>query len=174
MRYIGLDAVNYRLLRMSFDSACELFDNNYFDFIYIDGYAHTGEEGGKTLIEWYKKLKVGGILAGDDYHDEWPLVKWAVNDFALKLGVKLFVTAGKEDYAYCRYPTWYLKKERDILIEPNLELINIANKEKKRIGDKRNMPASHFNYRKFIGKILDKMGLNKVILNFNKENKDDL
>ncbi|UFH35713.1 class I SAM-dependent methyltransferase [Flavobacterium acetivorans] len=170
LRYIGLDVVNYRLLRMTFEEAYDLYDDNYFDFIYIDGYAHTGEEGGKTIIEWYKKLKVGGILAGDDYHDDWPLVKWAVNDFTSKLGAKLSVTGGQEDVQYCWYPTWYLRKEKDVLIEPNLELINIAIKEKKRIGNKRIVPRSYFNCRKFMGEILDKFGLKRLILNFVKRN----
>lgn len=44
-------------------------------FIYVDGYAHTGEDRGKTLFDWYPKLKIGGLMAGDDYHDDWPLVK---------------------------------------------------------------------------------------------------
>ena len=38
----------YSLLRMSFDDALDIFDDQSLDFIYIDGYAHTGEEGGST------------------------------------------------------------------------------------------------------------------------------
>ncbi|WP_410503912.1 class I SAM-dependent methyltransferase [Flavobacterium sp. XN-5] len=165
---MGLDVVNYRLLRMTFEEAYDIFDDNYFDFIYIDGYAHKGEEGGKTIIDWYKKLKVGGILAGDDYHDDWPLVKWAVNDFVLKLGAKLSVTDGQEDDSYCWFPTWYLRKEKYVFIEPNIELIDIAIKEKNRIKNKRIKTRSHFNYRKFMIKVLDKSGLKKPISNFMK------
>lgn len=94
LKYIGYQNPSYCLLRTDFDSALELFDDNHFDFIYVDGFAHTGEEGGKTLIDWLKKLKNGGILAGDDYHEDWPLVKWAVNDFVKRLGVELYVTTG--------------------------------------------------------------------------------
>ena len=43
---------------MTFDDAIDLFEDQFFDFIYIDGFAHTGEEGGETLIKWYRKLKV--------------------------------------------------------------------------------------------------------------------
>lgn len=166
LKYIGLESVNYKLLRMTFEEAYDLFDDNYFDFIYIDGYAHTGEEGGKTIIEWYKKLKVGGILAGDDYHNDWPLVKWAVNDFVQKLGGTLFITGGKEGTAYCLYPTWYIKKEKDVVVEPNQELIDIANEEKNRIGNRRIGNRSTFNYRRYVIKILDKIGLKQPILNF--------
>lgn len=28
-----------------------------FDFVYIDGYAHTGEENGKTIIDWWRKVR---------------------------------------------------------------------------------------------------------------------
>ncbi|MEZ5798835.1 MAG: methyltransferase domain-containing protein [Paracoccaceae bacterium] len=44
---------DYRLLRMTFDQALDLFPDGYFDFIYCDGYAHTGEEGGRTLADWF-------------------------------------------------------------------------------------------------------------------------
>ena len=91
LKYIGIENTTYSLLRMDFDDALLLFEDNYFDFIYVDGFAHTGEEGGKTLIDWIKKLKVGGYLAGDDYHNDWPLVVWAVNDLAKKLSrIKFF------------------------------------------------------------------------------------
>ena len=45
---VGIEE-NYSLLRMSFDDAIGLFEDNLFDFICFDGYAHTGEEGGKTF-----------------------------------------------------------------------------------------------------------------------------
>ena len=50
IKLVGLDS-NYTLLRMSCDEALDLFDDNYFDFIYFDGYAHKGEEGGKTFSD---------------------------------------------------------------------------------------------------------------------------
>ncbi|WP_279473885.1 class I SAM-dependent methyltransferase [Aeromonas caviae] len=50
----------YALLKMKFDEALDMFPDEYFDFIYVDGYAHTGEEEGKTLHDWFPKLKVGG------------------------------------------------------------------------------------------------------------------
>ena len=37
------------LLRMRFDEALSLFPDNHFDFIYIDGYAHRGQNNGQTL-----------------------------------------------------------------------------------------------------------------------------
>lgn len=117
---------NYTLLRMSFDDAINLFDDEFFDFIYFDGYAHTGEEGGSNFSSWYKKLKVGGIFSGDDYHDDWPLVKWAVNDMVRKLGSELHVTGKTETTHLNRYPSWFFVKSRNQIFEPNEELKNIG------------------------------------------------
>ena len=112
LKHVGVGA-NYTLLRMSFDEAATLFDDGYFDFVYFDGYAHTGEEGGKSFVDWYKKVKIGGVLAGDDYHDSWPLVKWAVNSFVKALGVELHVTGSTETTHLSHFPSWFFTKERE-------------------------------------------------------------
>jgi len=112
LRHVGIEA-NYKLLRMSFDDALSLFADDYFDFIYFDGYAHTGEEGGKSFIDWYRKVKTGGVIAGDDYHDDWPLVKWAVNTFVKALDAELSVTGLTETTNLSHYPSWFFTKKRD-------------------------------------------------------------
>lgn len=102
---------DYRLLRMTFDQAVDLFPDNHFDFIYLDGYAHTGEEGGRTFRDWYPKLKPGGVFAGDDYDPEaWPLTVWAVNEVVAQVGVTLQVTDLVSDDAYNRFPSWFFVK----------------------------------------------------------------
>ncbi|NRF57948.1 class I SAM-dependent methyltransferase [Citrobacter braakii] len=136
IKYVGLES-NFKLLRMTFDDALGLFNDAYFDYIYIDGFAHTGEEGGKTLSDWYSKLKIGGVLAGDDYHNDWPLVKWAVNDFCLKADLKLYVTEKVEDVEYCKYPSWFVIKNKDIYVEPDEMLMKVARVEKVRIFNER-------------------------------------
>lgn len=111
LQRVGLDA-NYSLLRMSFDEAYDLFPDGYFDFVYVDGYAHGGENGGDTIFDWFSKVKVGGLIAGDDYHADWPLVVWAVNEFARQTGADLLVTDGpQEGDPYCRYPSWAIVKQ---------------------------------------------------------------
>jgi len=112
LRTIGL-LENYSLLRMTFEDARELFSDNTFDFIYVDGFAHTGQEGGKTLTDWWPKLKVGGVMAGDDYHTDWPLVMWAVNELADQLGLELHITDIVDSTSYNRYPSWYVVKTAD-------------------------------------------------------------
>lgn len=109
----GLES-RYKLLRMSFDDALSLFPDSYFDFIYFDGYAHTGEEGGKTFLDWWPKLKCGGIMAGDDYHKDWPLVIWAVNNLANQCGAQLQVNSKVQRSHQNLYPTWSFKKPSGI------------------------------------------------------------
>lgn len=55
------------VLRLEFHDALGLFPDNFFDFIYIDGYAGTGQDDGHTLREWYPKLKQRGLFSGHDY-----------------------------------------------------------------------------------------------------------
>lgn len=144
LKLVGINE-NYKLLRMSFDEALELFDDSYFDFIYFDGYAHTGEEGGKSFIDWYQKIKVGGVVAGDDYHPDWPLVKWAVNTFAQRLGVELTVTGLTETTNLSHYPSWFFTKLRDVEFEGVLDeqLFSLGQKLKESVAkDRANSPAS--------------------------------
>ncbi len=62
LRLIGLGQ-NYHLLRMTFDKAIDLFPNCHFDFAYVDCCTRTSEEGGRTLLNWYARLKPGRIMA---------------------------------------------------------------------------------------------------------------
>lgn len=129
----------FRLLRMTFDQALELFPDDFFDFIYADGYAHTGEEGGRTLTSWYPKLKPGGIMAGDDYSlDDWPLVVWAVNDFVAQIGCPLRVTGTVSEEAYSRFPSWWITKpETGPLPVVTPELVAIADAQKEVVARQR-------------------------------------
>lgn len=131
---------DYRLLRMTFDEALDLFPDGFFDFIYVDGYAHTGEEGGRTLVDWYRKLKAGGIFAGDDYSPEtWPLTVWAVNEVAAQLDVTVNLTELVRDEAYNKYPSWFFT--RPVFAPDSLEmpvaLEIIGQAEKDRIAERR-------------------------------------
>lgn len=130
-----------RLLRMTFDQALDLFPDGYFDFIYVDGYAHTGEEGGRTLVDWLPKLKPGGIMAGDDYSlADWPLVVWAVNDFVAQLGVALNVASDVTDEPYAKYPSWWFVAPaafdaRKVVLTP--DLLDVADAEKIAVAEQR-------------------------------------
>lgn len=106
---LGLHS-KYRILRMQFDQALNLFEDESLDFVYVDGYAHSGEDGGKTIFDWYKKVKIGGVIAGDDYDQTWPLVIEAVDEFIAQSGLDLMLTSVKGDDPYSQYPSWCVIK----------------------------------------------------------------
>ena len=98
------------IMRMRFDEALHLFGDESLDFIYVDGYAHDGELNGATFRDWFPKLKRGGIIAGDDYAPDWPLVVQAVDAFAAENGLELHVIDCHEDKWNSMYPTWFAIK----------------------------------------------------------------
>jgi len=98
------------ILRMRFDEALALFDDSSLDFIYVDGYAHDGELNGQTFREWLPKLRSGGIMAGDDYHADWPLVVSAVDKFVADNRLELHIIQCSEDSWNSKYPTWFAMK----------------------------------------------------------------
>jgi hypothetical protein len=120
---------NYQLIRKTFELALDEFEDNSLDFIYIDGFAHTGNNGGKTLFQWIDKLKIGGICAGDDYHDDWPLVKKTVQYFTKKLNIKLYITNNSAEGKYSEYPSWFFFKSNNKIINLPLAFSDEAKKK---------------------------------------------
>lgn len=108
------------LIKLKFTDALDLFSDEYFDFIYIDGYAHTGQEDGQTIRDWYKKLKVGGTFAGHDYSNKWPKVIEEVDKFACENNLEIKST--KES----KYPSWYCEKKESYKLSVS-ELIKLSN-----------------------------------------------
>lgn len=96
--------------RMRFDEALPMFEDGALDFLYVDGYAHDGELNGQTFREWFPKLKRGGVIAGDDYAPDWPLVVAAVDAFCAQNGLELHVIDCHEDKWNSQYPTWFAMK----------------------------------------------------------------
>jgi hypothetical protein len=95
------------VLKMRFDEALPLFPDAWFDFIYIDGYAHTGEEGGETLRDWWPKLKPGGLFSGDDYSPTYPLVMQEVDRFASLNNLEIMLIEPKAlADKFSRSPSW--------------------------------------------------------------------
>lgn len=112
LRRLGPHRARNSALRMTFDEALDLFPDDHFDFIYIDGYAHTGEQGGKTFDDWWPKCRPGGVFAGDDYDPAFPLVVEAVDRFTSGKSLPMFVidpVEKGEDWA-SHYPTWFVVK----------------------------------------------------------------
>lgn len=101
----------FTLLRIDFVQATTLFPDNYFDFIYIDGYAHTGQENGRTLDDWWPKLKPGAVFSGDDYSPDYPLTMEAVDNFAKRHQLLVTTTSFRrgDDWA-SQQQSWLMKK----------------------------------------------------------------
>ena len=70
-----------KVIQLKFKEALGRFKDRSVDFIYIDGYAHEGNEHGETMKQWWPKLKSGAVMAGHDYSEKWPLTVKAVDDF---------------------------------------------------------------------------------------------
>lgn len=103
---------NYKLLNMTFDEALSLFPNKSLDFIYFDGYAHTGQDYGRTIIKWSKKIKNCGILAGDDYDDKWELNQQIINQFAEDNNFNISLTdVNKKKHIYS---SWIIEVDKKI------------------------------------------------------------
>ena len=56
----------FKLIRLTSDEAHVKFDDNFFDFVFIDG-LHTYDQLSKDCINYYSKCKEGAIFAGHDY-----------------------------------------------------------------------------------------------------------
>jgi hypothetical protein len=90
------------------------FANNFpeekFDFIYIDG-AHTSAQVLMDAINAFPRLKVGGVLAFDDY--EWPRFSGTLNN--PKSGIDCWLTLfnGYYEFLIQNYQIW-VKKLKDV------------------------------------------------------------
>ena len=88
-KFKDLENVNI-IEKNSYDGSI-MFDNEYFDYIYIDG-EHSYEAVFNDLSYWYPKLKKNGKIFGDDFYwreeDNSFSVKKAYEDFILKNNIK--------------------------------------------------------------------------------------
>lgn len=92
------------LCQFDFSDAVSRFTPGSADMVYVDGYAHTGQEGGKTLDDWWPVVKPGGIFAGHDYCAEYQPTIDAVDRFVRAHGLELRVI---EDG---KHPSWWVRK----------------------------------------------------------------
>ena len=112
------------LWRMRFDEAVHEVGNVSADVVYVDGYAHTGQEGGQTLRDWWPKVAPGGVLAGHDYARRWPRTCRAVDEFARALGLPVQVIQDKP------FASWAITKPKEPLgpmLDPEARVIVVGN-----------------------------------------------
>jgi len=84
---------------LSWDAA-SLFNNNYFDFVFIDA-DHSYQSVKKDIVSWLPKVRSGGILAGHDYNPR------ANNGDVIRCVNEIF---GKEVKTFPGF-VWYIEKE---------------------------------------------------------------
>ena len=96
-------------------SAASLFDDGFFDFVYIDA-LHTYEACAADMAAWYAKTKPGGLFSGDDFGDvmlpdeanlfkaghigrlfRWGVIR-AVTEFAIRHSIDYHITAYETQY----------------------------------------------------------------------------
>ena len=64
------------------------------DFVFIDA-LHTYDAVYEDIRAWYPKVRTGGLVSGHDYR--WKGVQEAVDEFALEIAVRGFVTPKESD-----------------------------------------------------------------------------
>lgn len=88
----------------------DYFRDESVDFVYIDG-EHTYEAVAQDIEDWWPKVKVGGILAGHDYHPSCPGSIQAVDEFAAKLKIEFKTTGTAIEKGDADSPSWLFIKE---------------------------------------------------------------
>jgi len=93
----------FNFIQASSFKAHLLYDNNSFDFIFIDG-DHQYNSVKQDLNNFYPKLKAGGMFAGHDYNKDLnPGVVRAVDEFVARRKLKLAVYEDKINKPYIIY-----------------------------------------------------------------------
>ncbi|HEX2747523.1 MAG TPA: class I SAM-dependent methyltransferase [Verrucomicrobiales bacterium] len=68
-----------RAIRRPSLEAVSLYLDRSLDFVFIDA-AHDYGSVRADILAWLPKVKRGGVLAGDDYGEQWPGVEKAVSE----------------------------------------------------------------------------------------------
>lgn len=84
---------NVEVLRKTSFEASQQFEDNYFDWAYIDA-AHDYESVMEDCEVWWPKIKRGGFLCGHDYRGN---VRKAVDDFIKKNNLELYYKGSESD-----------------------------------------------------------------------------
>ena len=97
------------IIRDRTSTSAKNYPNNYFDFVFIDG-DHTYNGTFEDIINWYPKVKHGGIISGHDYFQHTSSYKFgvieAVNDFVFQNTEIDKIYVSNEKIAPC----WFIVK----------------------------------------------------------------
>jgi hypothetical protein len=96
------------ILKKNSREAFKDFEDNFFDFIYIDA-SHVYKYVKQDIENWYPKVKTGGVFSGHDYmnSERFCGVVQAVDEFCSKIDMVPIVIPGSR-----RCPqSWYCIKK---------------------------------------------------------------
>jgi len=103
--------IRSHIWQLDFKEAAARFEPGTLDWVFIDGYAHNGQDGIETLRMWYPKVRPGGIFSGHDYDTErWPETTTVVDAFAREVGAEVNVTDEYGGAVWDNFPSWFWRK----------------------------------------------------------------
>mmetsp|Transcript_73055 Transcript_73055/g.171723 ORF Transcript_73055/g.171723 Transcript_73055/m.171723 type:complete len:243 (-) Transcript_73055:20-748(-) len=103
----------YHHKRMRSWDASQDFPENSLDVVFVDG-DHRYRAVLTDIEDWWPKLRINGLMLGDDYEFERFGVKQAVDEFAAAHTVDLRFLENKG------HTIWYMTKKREIVFDsPN-------------------------------------------------------
>ena len=90
----NLKDCDYTIIRKTSMEAVKDFEDESLDFVYIDG-NHIYKYALEDIVEWTKKVRVGGVISGHDYihfmTPDYCDVKHAVNNYTKEFIKKWYV-----------------------------------------------------------------------------------
>lgn len=95
------------IVRADFATAAAEMADGSLDFVYVDGYAHTGNDEGRNFELFWPKLRRGGLMGGHDYFGDFPRNVEAVDRFVARHAAEVdgfFVT--RDDV----FRSWFMWK----------------------------------------------------------------
>ena len=120
------------IIRTTSQRASHMFNNNFFDFVYIDA-NHKFEYVFDDMILWYPKLRPGGIMAGHDFIADYDIRKadengdthvWLDNNGKSEYAGMFGVNKAVDDFCKIKnikyetttdeyLKTWYFQKDKE-------------------------------------------------------------
>ena len=98
------------IIRALSTEAVKQVEDDHFDFIYIDA-DHTTEGCYKDIVDWYPKVKKGGILCGHDYIQHTVRTKRGHLRFGVVDAVRRFSKENNLEYFILRPTVWGVIKQ---------------------------------------------------------------
>jgi len=99
------------IIRGLSENVVKQFKNESLDFIYLDA-SHMFTGFTMDLINWWEKLKWGGLFAGDDYWRKYRYdVMYATNGFCMEKKQLFFLTTEERQFPQFS-PSWWLIKTK--------------------------------------------------------------